>query len=69
MQNAKCPYFIMSLIFGGLGVVFGLALIPSISLLAAHIYVQHIKATLAEKSVVNKLFDRIETIERRMTFK
>jgi type II secretory pathway component PulJ len=68
MQNVKCPYFLLSLVFGGLSVLFALALVPFIAFLGIHLYTRHIKDTLVEHQRLQQIITRIETLERRISF-
>jgi NhaP-type Na+/H+ or K+/H+ antiporter len=69
MEKAKCPYFITSLLFGIVGVFYGLALIPFTLLLSTHVYVMYIKPILMDKSNTSNIIARLEQLERYTAFK
>ena len=69
MDNFKDSYFMIALIFAGLGVVWGLALIPFVLFLSIHVYVKHLKESLLERSVIQVINNRLEALERRISFK
>ena len=69
MQNVKDPYFILSLLFGALGVYFWGALIPFLCLLSVHVFTKHIKNNNKEVAVSNLIIARIEHLEKMLSFK